>query len=89
VCRFSQAWERKYRHDIPSSPISGMLYDQDRSSPCRTKVRTKVLARVADPVHFRPDPDPANQIFKIGSGSRILLAHKESTQTSTLLLIFV
>jgi len=27
--------------------------------------------RVADPVHFRPDPapDPANQNFKIGSGS--------------------
>ena len=34
--------------------------------------------RAADPVHFRPDPDPANQNFKIGSGSRILLALKES-----------
>ena len=38
--------------------------------------------RVADPVHFRPDPAPANQNFKIGSGSRILLALKESIQTS-------
>ena len=39
--------------------------------------------RVADPVHFRPDPapDPENQNFKIGSGSRILLALKESIQT--------
>ena len=27
-----------------------------------------VPVRVADPVHFRPDPDPANQNFKIGSG---------------------
>ena len=24
---------------------------------------TYVLGRVADPVHFRPDPDPANQNF--------------------------
>ena len=43
-------------------------------------------SRVADPVHFRPDlapdPDPANQNFKTGSGSRILLALKESIQTS-------
>ena len=38
--------------------------------------------RVADLVHFRPDPDPANQNFKIRSGSRILLALKESIQTS-------
>ena len=30
-----------------------------------------VPTRVADPVHFRPDPDPANQYFK--TGSRILL----------------
>jgi len=42
--------------------------------------------RVADPVHLRPDPapdpNPANQNFKIGSGSGILLALKESIQTS-------
>jgi len=41
-----------------------------------------VFARVADPVHFRPAPDPANQNLKIGSGSRILLALKDSIQTS-------
>ena len=27
------------------------------------------IARVADPVHFRPDPDPANQNFKPDPGS--------------------
>ena len=38
-----------------------------------------VPGRVADPVHFRPDPDPdpANQNFKTGSRIRILL--KKST----------
>ena len=38
--------------------------------------------RVADPVHYRPDPapDPVNQNFK--TGSRILLSLKESIQTS-------
>jgi hypothetical protein len=38
--------------------------------------------RVADPVHFRPypDPNPANHNFE--TGSRILLALKESIQTS-------
>jgi len=45
-----------------------------------------MLHRVADPVHFgpdpAPDPDPAKQNFKAGSGSRILLAIKESIQTS-------
>ena len=45
--------------------------------PCNTKsrfsYRLRVLhSRVADPVHFRPDPDPANQNFE--TGSRILLA---------------
>ena len=30
------------------------------------------VPRVADPVHFRPDPDPANQNFKTGSRIRIL-----------------
>ena len=43
--------------------------------------------RVADPVHFRPDPDLANQNFKIGSGSRTLLALKESIQTSNIFLL--
>ena len=47
------------------------------------------VGRVADPVHFRPDPDPdqdpANQNFKIGS--RILLALKESIQTSNIFLL--
>jgi hypothetical protein len=40
--------------------------------------------RVAEPVHFWPDPapDPANQNFK--TGSRILLALKESIQTSNI-----
>ncbi len=33
--RFSQARERAYRYEIPSSPISGLLQDPDRSSPCR------------------------------------------------------
>ena len=41
--------------------------------------------RVADPVHFRPDPapdpDPANHNFKTGSQIRNLLALKESIQT--------
>ena len=32
--------------------------------------------RVADPAHFRPDPDPANQNFKTGSRIRILLLKK-------------
>ena len=32
-----------------------------------------VPTRVADPVHFRPDPDPANQNFKTGSRIRFLL----------------
>ena len=41
-----------------------------------------IVARVADRVHFRPDPDPANQNVKIRSGSRILLGLKESIQTS-------
>ena len=36
-------------------------------------------SRVADPVHFWPDPDPAHRNFK--TGSRILLALKESIQT--------
>ena len=44
--------------------------------------RSTLVSRVADPVHFRPDPDPANQNFKIGSESRILLALKESIKTS-------
>jgi len=48
----------------------------------KSKYLTVPLHRVADPVHIRPDPDPANQNFKIGSGSRILLALKESIQTS-------
>ena len=42
------------------------------------------VTRVADSVHFRPDPapdpDPANQNFK--TGSRILLALRESIQIS-------
>jgi len=40
------------------------------------------LGRVADPVHLRPDPDPANQNFK--NLIRILLAltYQESIQTS-------
>ena len=33
------------------------------------------VARVADPVHFRPDPDPANQNFKTGSGSCLKKTH--------------
>ena len=35
-----------------------------------------VVARVTDPVDFRPDPDPANQNFKTGSRIRILLLKK-------------
>ena len=38
------------------------------------------VAVLADPVHFLPDPDPANYLFK--TGSRILLALKESIPTS-------
>jgi len=47
-------------------------------------VFVRMIARVADPVLFWPDPapDPANQNFKIGCGSRILPALKESIQTS-------
>ena len=42
---------------------------------------TRRITRVADPVHFRPDPDPANQNFK--NRIRILLAlTKKSIQTS-------
>ena len=46
-------------------------------------IKYLLFGRVADPVHFRPDPDPANQNFKTGSGSRILLALQKSIQTST------
>ena len=35
-----------------------------------------VTCRVADPVHFRPDPDPVNQNFKTGSQIWILLYDK-------------
>ena len=35
-----------------------------------------LFTRVADPVHFRPDPDPANQNFK--NRIRILLAHTKN-----------
>ena len=41
-----------------------------------------LVGRVADPVHLRPDPAPdlANRYFE--TGSRILLALKETIQTS-------
>ena len=46
-----------------------------------TGTARSATVRVADPVHFRPDPDPANQNFKSGSGSRIriLLFYKKNT----------
>ena len=43
--------------------------DGDRDS---RRDSTSVICRVADPVHFWPDPDPANQNFK--NWIRILLA---------------
>ena len=39
-----------------------------------TGTRTFLIFRVADPVHFRPDPEPANQNVKIRIRIRILLA---------------
>ena len=36
------------------------------------EIDTGTLGRVADPVYFRPDPDPENQNFK--NRIRILLA---------------
>ena len=59
-----------------------MIYIQKRDPVLKEEgnPEDKLLLRVAETVHFRPDPDPANQNFKIGSGSgsRILLALKVS-----------
>ena len=40
--------------------------------PQKFTTQVWILPRVADPVHFRPDPDPANQNFN--NRIRILLA---------------
>ena len=46
----------------------------------RSSSVSRAFGRVADPVHFRPDPapDPANQTFKIGSGSYWHIKHISS-----------
>jgi len=47
-------------------PTSTYPYRTVTYLPTEGTVRYTMVGRVADPVHFRPDPDPANQNFKSG-----------------------
>ena len=78
--RFSgnQVWERYGRYIEFLMIIWDILYKSVGTYRVRIflaffeedpDIKKFVEGRVADPVHFRPDPDPANQNFKIGSGS--------------------
>ena len=73
----TQAWfilEMVGYRPLGSSP--GQILTFQTHVRVRTDLIWHLSGRVADPVHFRPDPDPANQNLRSGSRIRILLFKK-------------